>query len=246
MESEKLERRIPYYVQLVNEAVKVSNISGFVLDVGCGPGTSTVMLKDSLPNAKIVGIDNNKNYIEAAKLKNHDIMYACEDCYNMSFQDEYFDGCFALNLFEVLEKPVVALAEMRRTVRKGGIICAVDIDYDKIYVYPEIPYLNRLNRVNCLLKKKKGYDVHAGSLLEKYFKEVGINNCKQKEIELSNTTISGFENTLLYRDKDENYLIDAGFFKKEEFEEMYNYYERVKANKELVYSITYTCCYGIV
>ena len=37
-----------------------------IVDIGCGPGNSTSVLKQLFPNAKILGIDNSSNMIEKA------------------------------------------------------------------------------------------------------------------------------------------------------------------------------------
>ena len=38
-----------------------------ILDIGCGPGNSTAVLRKKYPNAKILGIDVSENMIETAK-----------------------------------------------------------------------------------------------------------------------------------------------------------------------------------
>ena len=38
-----------------------------VLDVGCGPGNSTAVLKNAFPAARIIGIDSSEEMIEKAK-----------------------------------------------------------------------------------------------------------------------------------------------------------------------------------
>lgn len=44
-----------------------------VLDVGCGPGNSTAVLRERFPQAQILGIDSSENMVQAAK-------ESCPDC----------------------------------------------------------------------------------------------------------------------------------------------------------------------
>ena len=47
-----------------------------IVDIGCGPGNSTAVLKDVFPNAKIMGIDNSDSMIMKAKEKHMDIDFS--------------------------------------------------------------------------------------------------------------------------------------------------------------------------
>lgn len=38
-----------------------------IIDIGCGPGNSSVVLKDRFPNANITGIDSSADMISKAK-----------------------------------------------------------------------------------------------------------------------------------------------------------------------------------
>lgn len=40
-----------------------------IIDIGCGPGNSTEILKKRYPNAAVVGADNSENMLEAAREK---------------------------------------------------------------------------------------------------------------------------------------------------------------------------------
>ena len=49
----------------------VNRLSGLnpktILDLGCGPGNSTKVLKDKFPNAKVIGADNSDEMLEKAR-----------------------------------------------------------------------------------------------------------------------------------------------------------------------------------
>lgn len=46
-----------------------------IVDIGCGPGNSTVVLKNIFPDADILGIDSSANMINKAKSKHSDICF---------------------------------------------------------------------------------------------------------------------------------------------------------------------------
>ncbi|KAB8287738.1 trans-aconitate methyltransferase [Bifidobacterium ramosum] len=50
-----------------------------VLDIGCGPGNSTAVLRERYPKAAILGVDNSPEMIEAARAAHPDIDFAMCD-----------------------------------------------------------------------------------------------------------------------------------------------------------------------
>ncbi len=67
-----------------------------ILDIGCGPGNSTHVLKKSFPNAHIVGIDNSENMIEKASAEYPDLefklMSVNEICHDSANYDIIFSN----------------------------------------------------------------------------------------------------------------------------------------------------------
>ena len=61
-----------------------------VLDVGCGPGNSTAVLKNTFPAARIVGIDNSAEMIEKARASCADIEFKLCD---ISVDMENLESC---------------------------------------------------------------------------------------------------------------------------------------------------------
>lgn len=57
-------------------AAKLSAFSpGKIVDIGCGPGNSTAVLKEVFPKAVITGIDSSENMIAAARKQHGDIPF---------------------------------------------------------------------------------------------------------------------------------------------------------------------------
>lgn len=67
-----------------------------ILDIGCGPGNSTAVLRERFPGADILGVDNSENMIDKAKASYPDLNFricdvACEldklDTYDVIFSN---------------------------------------------------------------------------------------------------------------------------------------------------------------
>ena len=87
---------IPHYKEMINALISStpfnSDDSIKVMDLGCGTGTITKLLKDKFPNAKITCLDLAENMIEMAKIKlrqYNDINYIIGDFYNFNFPEKY-------------------------------------------------------------------------------------------------------------------------------------------------------------
>lgn len=61
-----------------------------VLDIGCGPGNSTSVLKERFPNAEILGVDSSSNMIEKAKKSYPDLnFHICDAVCDLDKLDTY-------------------------------------------------------------------------------------------------------------------------------------------------------------
>jgi trans-aconitate 2-methyltransferase len=52
------------------------------VDLGCGPGNSTAILRERWPSAKIIGVDNSPAMLEQAKKTDRETEWRCEDIAN--------------------------------------------------------------------------------------------------------------------------------------------------------------------
>jgi ubiquinone/menaquinone biosynthesis C-methylase UbiE len=119
-----------------------------VLDVGCGPGTITLDLARRVAPGNVVGIDNEpaplqeaREYADAQDVEN--VSFAVGDGYQLDFPDGGFDVVHAHQVLQHLTEPVMALCEMRRVCKAGGVVAARDADYAAMTWYPPDPRLNR-------------------------------------------------------------------------------------------------------
>ena len=87
---------IPYYNEMVSaliNSIPFNKKESFkVMDLGCGTGTITKLLKDKFPNAKVTCLDLAENMIQMAKLKLNkydNINYLTGDFYHFNFNEKY-------------------------------------------------------------------------------------------------------------------------------------------------------------
>jgi ubiquinone/menaquinone biosynthesis C-methylase UbiE len=102
-----------------------------VLDVGCGTGSLTFALAKFADLGEISAIDYSPVFVEAANRRNTDprIKIQQGDACALPFEDGTFDRALALLVLHFVPEANIAVAEMRRVVRPGGVVAAVVWDH---------------------------------------------------------------------------------------------------------------------
>jgi ubiquinone/menaquinone biosynthesis C-methylase UbiE len=95
-----------------------------VLDVGCGEGIGTARMANVLPQARVVGLDvADPGLLQEWKTRAHDrIEFVAASAYELPFADDSFDLVSAIEVFEHLQRPERALAEIARVSRRGLLL----------------------------------------------------------------------------------------------------------------------------
>lgn len=113
-----------------------------VLDLGCGTGAITRGIADAVgPSGKVVGVDNNPEWIAKARRQYEDIpglSFEVGDVYDLPYTDE-FDIVTAARVLQWLAHPEKALEQMIRSVRPGGTVLVLDYNHEKIEWRPQVP-----------------------------------------------------------------------------------------------------------
>ena len=138
-----------------------------VLEVGCGSGHFTNMIKTYYPTCEVYGIDLDDNNIKFAKTEsrklNIDVHYQVADVKHLPFEDNSFDIVFSHTLIEHLPFDDF-IKEQKRVLKKGGklIIMRVDMvkNNDKPFMYLE----DEINQVYSGISYPKNTNV--GGYLE--------------------------------------------------------------------------------
>ena len=93
-----------------------------ILDIGCGPGNSTALLRERYPHARIIGIDSSETMIETARTRHPDIEFAVHDATALDELDDDFDIVFTNACLQWVPNHRTVIPAMLRRVRKGGVV----------------------------------------------------------------------------------------------------------------------------
>jgi trans-aconitate 2-methyltransferase len=91
-----------------------------VVDLGCGPGNSTALLKDRWPQADVLGVDSSPQMIETAEKSGIAARWEIADIANWT-PDKPFDVVFSNATYQWLGAHEVLLPRLMRFVAPGGV-----------------------------------------------------------------------------------------------------------------------------
>ena len=113
-----------------------------VLEAGCGVGAQTVVLARNSPGARITAVDISSTslgqaqaQVTAAGLAN--VSFQQVDVLELPFAAGSFDHVFVCFLLEHLRQPETALAELRRVLKSGGTVTAIEGDHGSTFFHPD-------------------------------------------------------------------------------------------------------------
>jgi SAM-dependent methyltransferase len=101
------------------------------LDVGCGAGALTAALLERASPSVVVGLDPSRAFLDFARERIPDARAAFRigDAQALPFGDAEFDAVVSGLVLNFVPRPEVAVAEMRRVVRPGGVVAVYLWDY---------------------------------------------------------------------------------------------------------------------
>lgn len=93
-----------------------------ILDIGCGPGNSTKVLKDAFPSAKILGIDRSENMIQKARETYPDMAFEVMDITNEMQRLDSFDLIFSNACLQWIPNHRELIPSLFHRLNKGGVL----------------------------------------------------------------------------------------------------------------------------
>lgn len=93
-----------------------------VLDLGCGEGYGSIILKKA-GAIKVIGLDNDQSIIKMAQKKYSlpSVSFKKGDAYKLPFRDQFFDLVVSLELIEHLANQQKFLNEVKRVLKPQGV-----------------------------------------------------------------------------------------------------------------------------
>jgi SAM-dependent methyltransferase len=159
-----------------------------LLDVGSGPGTITADLAALVAPGWTVALEINESAAELTRAElsrrgvgGVDVVVG--DIHTMDFADDSFDIVHAHQVLQHVADPVVALREMARVTRPGGVVAVRDSDYAAFAWYPEMPVLDRWLELYDAAARANGGEPNAGRHLLAWAHQAGFN-----QVEVTSST----------------------------------------------------------
>ena len=97
-----------------------------ILDVGCGTGSLSFALAEVASVSAVIGVDLSDVYLEEANRVNRDarLVFQKGDATALQFGDASFDRALSMLVLQFVPNADLAVSEMRRVVRSGGVVAA--------------------------------------------------------------------------------------------------------------------------
>jgi SAM-dependent methyltransferase len=114
--------------------------AGALLDVGCGTGSLACAMAARFPGRHVVGVDVAEPYIAYARSRVSGPwpVFEIADAACLPYGDASFVGAMGQLSLNFVPAPDVALREMRRVTRPGGVVAAAGWDFRGGLVYQRL------------------------------------------------------------------------------------------------------------
>jgi ubiquinone/menaquinone biosynthesis C-methylase UbiE len=137
-----------------------------VLDCGCGPGSITLGLAQAVQPGSVVGVDIGPPHLDAARTlaaerRVTNICFELADATRLPFPNASFDAAYANTLLLHMRDPLLALREIRRVLKPGGLVGVSDPDWTTVIWEPSTPLLDEIASLARRVFSERGSPYHA-------------------------------------------------------------------------------------
>lgn len=125
------------FIQELIEIRKIRKLSQLptnkiVLEIGCGNGYGTRLIKKYFKPKKITAIDLDKRMIDIAKRKHHDpiVTFEVGDAAKLVYQSNSFDAVFDFGIIHHIPNWEACLKELKRVLKPKGQLIIEDLSIE--------------------------------------------------------------------------------------------------------------------
>jgi SAM-dependent methyltransferase len=154
-----------------------------VLEAGCGVGAQTVTIAERSPGAHITAIDLSevslreaRKAVETHRLSNVTLLQG--DILRLNFAPESFDHVFLCFVLEHLPRPMDALITLKRVLKPGGTITAIEGDHGSTFFHPDSEEAHKAISCQVTLQAKAGGDALIGRRLYPLLRDAGYRDVR--------------------------------------------------------------------
>jgi len=152
-----------------------------LLDVGCGPGTITVDFARRIHPGPVHGVDVAPEIVELARRdapppSDANVHFDVGDVYSIDAEDGAYDVVYAHQVLQHLTDPIAAVREMKRVLRRPGVLAVRDSDYGAFAWAPGDARLDRWMALYRALTARNGAEADAGRHLARWVRAAGFSS----------------------------------------------------------------------
>jgi len=150
-----------------------------VLEAGCGVGAQTKIIAPKNPESNFLSIDLSETSLREAReliqsLHITNVEFRQADIYHLPFTDETFDSVLICFVLEHLQNPKAALRELKRVVKQGGTMMAIEGDHGSTFFFPDSTSAHSAIDCQIQLQKQNGGNSNIGRELYPLFKSIDL------------------------------------------------------------------------
>ena len=107
--------------------------NGRIIDVGCGPGSTAIVLARAFPDTEILGVDLSEPLLEVARKAASEAgvggraQFERADVQQLPYEDDTFDVAVNANVVHLVPDPVAMLNEIERVILPDGHLFITDL-----------------------------------------------------------------------------------------------------------------------
>ncbi len=150
-----------------------------LLDIGCGPGTISIGLAESVTPGEFIGIDTEESQVILATGSARDkglqnATFHVADAMDLPFPSDHFDVVHCHTVLMHIPDTQAVLKEVKRVLRSGGIIGAREYVGESSFFTPDFGCLDRVFPMYSALVSANGGHPQIGKQLKGILDELGF------------------------------------------------------------------------